>query len=216
MRPDAAEFARSMAALGLSDEDDIVVYDDSGVNLSAPRAWWMFRVFGHERVAVLDGGLGKWRREGRPVETGVVKRRPGRFTAQLDARQVRELGAVRANVETGAEQVVDMRSAGRFAGIAPEPRAGLRGGHIPGSFNLPFDELVAPGGTLLPRDELRRRIARAGVDPERPVIATCGSGTSACALIHALHVMGYDRAALYDGAWTEWGGRDDTPVERSS
>ena len=216
MLPDAAEFARSMAALGLSDEDDIVVYDDSGVNLSAPRAWWMFRVFGHERVAVLDGGLGKWRREGRPVETGVVKRRPGRFTAQLDARQVRELGAVRANVETGAEQVVDMRSAGRFAGTAPEPRAGLRGGHIPGSFNLPFDELVAPGGTLLPRDELRRRIARAGVDPERPVIATCGSGTSACALIHALHVMGYDRAALYDGAWTEWGGRDDTPVERSS
>jgi thiosulfate/3-mercaptopyruvate sulfurtransferase len=150
------------------------------------------------------------------VETGVVKRRPGRFTAQLDARQVRELGAVRANVETGAEQVVDMRSAGRFAGTAPEPRAGLRGGHIPGSFNLPFDELVAPGGTLLPRDELRRRIARAGVDPERPVIATCGSGTSACALIHALHVLGYDRAALYDGAWTEWGGRDDTPVERSS
>ena len=216
MLPAAAAFTRSMSALGLSDEDDIVVYDGSGVNLSAPRVWWMFRVFGHERVAVLDGGMGKWRREGRPVEPGVVKLRPGRFSARLDARQVRELQGVRANVDTGAEQVVDMRSAGRFAGTAPEPRPGLRGGHIPGSFNLPFDELVAPDGTLLPRDELRRRIARAGVDPARPIIATCGSGTSACALIHALHVLGYDRAALYDGAWTEWGGREDTPVERSS
>lgn len=215
MLPDAEAFARDMAALGLSDDDDLVVYDGSGVNLSSPRAWWMFRVFGHERVAVLDGGMGKWRREGRPVETGVVTLPPGRFTARLDPRQVRGLEAVRANIASGAEQVVDMRSAGRFAGSAPEPRAGLRGGHIPGSRNLPFDELVAPDGTLLPLEGLRRRIAEAGVDPARPVIATCGSGTSACALIHALHVLGYDRAALYDGAWTEWGGRDDTPVERS-
>ena len=216
MLPDADEFARRMAALGLNDGDDIVVYDGSGVNLSAARVWWMFRVFGHDRVTVLDGGMGKWRREGRPIESGAVELPAGRFTARLDAGQVRGLEAVRANLETGAEQVVDMRSAGRFAGSAPEPRAGLRGGHIPGSVNLPFDELVAADGTLLPRDALRRRIARAGVDPARPVIATCGSGTSACALIHALHVLGYDRSALYDGGWTEWGGREDTPVERTS
>jgi thiosulfate/3-mercaptopyruvate sulfurtransferase len=216
MLPPADEFARAMGALGLSDGDDIVVYDGSGVNLSAARVWWMFRVFGHDRAAVLDGGMGKWRREGRPIETGAVKAPAGRFTARLDVRQVRNLDAVRANLATGAEQVVDMRSAGRFAGNAPEPRAGLRGGHIPGSINLPFHELVASDGTLLPLEALRRRIAQAGVDPARPVIATCGSGTSACALIHALHVLGHDRAALYDGAWTEWGGRDDTPVERSA
>lgn len=216
MLPQPDEFARSMAALGLNDEEDIVVYDGSGVNLSAPRVWWMFRVFGHDRVAVLDGGMGRWRREGRPIESGRVKLPAGRFSARLDARQVRDLEAVRANIRSGAEQVVDMRSAGRFAGSAPEPRAGLRGGHIPGSINLPFDELVAPDGTLLPRDALRRRITQAGIDPARPVIATCGSGTSACALIHALHVLGHERVALYDGAWTEWGGREDTPVERSS
>ncbi|HET6576950.1 MAG TPA: 3-mercaptopyruvate sulfurtransferase [Gemmatimonadales bacterium] len=212
MLPDAGSFARRMAGLGLSDTDDLVVYDGSGVNLSAPRVWWTFRVFGHDRVAVLDGGLVKWRREGRPLEAGTVAAAPGRFTARLDRVAVRDLAAVRANLETGAEQVVDMRSAGRFAGTSPEPRAGLRGGHVPGSLNLPFDELVSGDGTLLPRDALRRRLALAGIDPARPIIATCGSGTSACALVYALHVLGNDRVALYDGAWTEWGGRDDTPV----
>jgi thiosulfate/3-mercaptopyruvate sulfurtransferase len=212
MLPDAGSFARRMAGLGLSDTDDLVVYDGSGVNLSAPRVWWTFRVFGHDRVAVLDGGMVKWRREGRPLEPGTVAAAPGRFTARLDPVAVRDLAAVRANLETGAEQVVDMRSAGRFAGTSPEPRAGLRGGHIPGSLNLPFDELVSGDGSLLPRDALRRRLALAGIDPARPIIATCGSGTSACALVHALHLLGNDRVALYDGAWTEWGGRDDTPV----
>jgi thiosulfate/3-mercaptopyruvate sulfurtransferase len=119
---------------------------------------------------------------------------------------------VRANLGNGAEQVVDMRSAGRFTGATPEPRAGLRGGHVPGSVNLPYEELVAEDGTLLPRDALRRRIALAGIDPARPIVATCGSGTSACALVYALHVLGHERVSVYDGSWTEWGGRTDTPV----
>jgi thiosulfate/3-mercaptopyruvate sulfurtransferase len=212
MLPPAEAFARRMAALGLDDADDIVVYDGSGVNLSAPRVWWTFRVFAHPRVAVLDGGFGKWRREGRPVEFGTVTAPPGRFSARLDPSAVRDLAAILAGLSLPGQQIVDMRSAGRFAGTEAEPRAGLRGGHIPGSRNLPFNELVAADGTLLPPDVLRRRLAQAGVDPARPIVATCGSGTSACALIHALHVLGHDTAVLYDGSWTEWGGRADTPV----
>ncbi len=213
MLPSADAFARRMSALGLDDADDIVVYDGSGVNLSAPRVWWTFRVFGHDQVAVLDGGFGKWRREGRPIESGTAARVPARFSARPAAGAVRDRAAMLANLDrVGGEQVVDMRSAGRFAGTEPEPRAGLRGGHIPGSRNLPFDELVAPDGTLRPANALRRRLAAAGVDPARPIVATCGSGTSACALIHALHVLGHDTATLYDGSWTEWGGRPETPV----
>jgi thiosulfate/3-mercaptopyruvate sulfurtransferase len=212
MLPAAGSFADAMSELGLADGDDIVVYDATGTNLSAARAWWMFRVFGHARVALLDGGLGKWRREGRPLERGVVTLPRGRLSARLDRRLVRDLDAMRANLERGTEQVVDMRPAGRFAGTDPEPRPGLRGGHVPGSRSLPYTELVAGDGTLLPADALRRRLAAAGIDPARPIVATCGSGTSACTLIHALHVLGHDGAALYDGAWTEWGGREDTPI----
>jgi thiosulfate/3-mercaptopyruvate sulfurtransferase len=211
MLPDADTFAARMASLGLSDADDLIVYDGSGVNLSAPRVWWMFRAFGHDRVAVLDGGSGKWRREGRPLERGVPPAPArGGFTAQRTPDMVLDLEAVRSGL--GRVQLADMRSSGRFAGTEPEPRAGLRGGHIPGSRNLPFTELVAPDGTVLPPDQLRQRIVAAGIDLSRPVIATCGSGTSACALIHALHLLGDDRVALYDGGWTEWGGREDTPV----
>ena len=212
MLPEAATFALAMSALGLHDGDDLVVYDGSGTNISAARAWWTFRVFGHPRVAVLDGGLPKWQREGRPLEPGTARLPPGRFTAALDRAAVRDLAAVRALVVEPSEQIVDMRSVGRFAGTEPEPRAGLRGGHIPGSRNLPFNELVAADGTLLPADALRRRLDAAGIDASRPVVATCGSGTSACTLILALHLLGHDRVALYDGSWAEWGGRDDTPV----
>ena len=214
MLPSAAEFADRMSTLGLSDADDVVVYDGSGANLSAARVWWMFRLFGHQRVAVLDGGFRKWRREGRPVERGVVVRPRGSFTARLPAPgAVRSLDQVREVVASGVEQIVDMRSAGRFAATQPEPRPGLRGGHIPGSLNLPYDQLVGEDGTLLPPEALRRRIEAAGIIPGRPLIATCGSGVSACALIHALHLLGHDDAALYDGAWAEWGGRSDTPIQ---
>jgi thiosulfate/3-mercaptopyruvate sulfurtransferase len=214
MLPSAADFAERMSALGLDDADDVVVYDGSGANLSAARVWWMFRVFDHDRVAVLDGGIGKWRREGRPVESGAPTRPRGSFTARRrPGDAVRDLDQVRQAAGAGRTQVVDMRSAGRFAATEPEPRPGLRGGHIPGSLNLPYDELVGEDGTVLPAESLRRRIAAAGIDPARPIVATCGSGVSACALIHALHLLGHDQVALYDGAWTEWGGRADTPIE---
>jgi thiosulfate/3-mercaptopyruvate sulfurtransferase len=213
MLPPAAEFAARMSALGLDDRSTIVVYDGSGVNLSAPRVWWTFRVFGHRAAAVLDGGLGKWRAEGRPVESAVVMPKPGRFRARLDREGVRDLAAVRANVESGREQVVDTRPAERFEGTQPEFRPGVRSGHIPGSLNVPYTDLVSPDGTLLPPDELRARLVAAGVSLSRPIVASCGSGTSACALVLGLAVLGHDRVAVYDGSWTEWGGRSDTPVE---
>ena len=213
MLPTAERFAERMAGLGLSDSDHIVVYDGSGLNLSAPRVWWTFRTFGHDRVSVLDGGIGKWRREHRPIEQGIVTLPPGRFTAGLDRAAVRDLASVRANISQPVEQLVDTRSAGRFAGVEPEPRPGLRSGHVPGSVNLPFTDLVRPDGTMLPPAELRRRLAEASIDLSRPVVATCGSGTSACALVLSLHLIGHTQAAVYDGAWAEWGGRADTPIE---
>lgn len=214
MLPPRDQYAERMAGLGLSDEDAIVVYDGSGVNLSAPRVWWTFRVFGHERVSVLDGGLVKWKAEGRALEAGrPASPRPGRFTARLDPKAVRTLADVAANLGSRREQVVDTRPAGRFDGSEPEFRAGVRSGHIPGSRNVPFTELTAPDGTVLPADALRARLEAAGVRLDRPVVACCGSGTSACSAVLALHLLGHRDVAVYDGSWTEWGGRTDTPVE---
>ena len=214
MLPDPDTFAERVSQLGIDSESTVVVYDGSGVNLSAPRAWWTFQVFGHERVAVLDGGLGKWRGEGRPLDAGAVFRPRGRFTARLNPALVRDLAAMKQNHTQQSEQVVDLRSAGRFAGTEPEPRPGLRGGHLPGSLNLPFTELVNPDGTVLPPARLRERMERAGIDLSRPVVASCGSGTTACALILSLHLLDHTANAVYDGSWSEWGGREDLPLER--
>ena len=214
MLPEAAAFAAHVGGLGVGDDHDVVVYDGSGTNLSAARAWWMFRAFGHERVSVLDGGMQRWRAEGRPLESGPVERPAAAFTARLDRARVRDLAAMQAIVRDRSAQVVDMRPAGRFAGRDPEPRAGLRGGHMPGSVSVPSSELVQADGTALPLDALRARLAAAGVALDRPIVASCGSGTSACSLLLNLERLGVRDAALYDGSWSEWGGRDDTPVER--
>lgn len=215
MLPDPATFARCVGALGIGDGDRVVAYGARNMGASA-RAWWMFRVFGHDRVAILDGGIEQWRAEGRPLEAGVPPAPPARgFTARFRPELVRDVSAVRRNLEDRAAQVIDARSAGRFAGTEAEPRAGLRGGHIPGSLNLPYDRLFRPeDGTLLPADGLRRAFQASGLDLARPVVATCGSGVSACVLALGLFLLGRSDAAVYDGSWTEWGGRDDTPVER--
>ena len=213
MLPSPAAFEEAVGALGVGAGDRVVVYDTRGV-VSAARVWWTFRAFGHDAVAVLDGGLGKWSAEGRPLETGEVKPARRVFRARPRPELVRDLGSMRENVTTRREQVLDARSAGRFAATEPEPRVGLRGGHIPGSLNLPSDTLLQPDGTLLPAGELRRRFETARVDFERPLATTCGSGITASVLAFALHVLGHRQVAVYDGSWTEWGGRADTPVER--
>jgi thiosulfate/3-mercaptopyruvate sulfurtransferase len=201
-----------MRRLGLGDGTRIVLYDNNKYSASA-RAWWMLRLFGHPDAAVLDGGLAKWRAEGRPVTDQPVVPREAHFTARQNNLLVRDLEQMRANVLSRREQVVDARSRGRFAATEPEPRAGLRGGHIPGSVSLPHLELLGADGTLLPEFELRRRFAAAGVDLNRPVITTCGSGVTASTIALALYQLGRDDVAVYDGSWSEWGGRSDTPVE---
>ncbi len=214
MLPNEAEFGRYVGGLGVQNDSAIVVYDGSGGNLSAARVWWMFRAFGHDRVALLDGGFGKWQVEGRPVQSGEVGRAPRMFEAHLDRRRVRDLDDVRRALESGDVQVVDVRAAGRFAGTDPEPRPGLVSGHMPGALNLPYTELVDGDGTMLSDEALRAKVVTAGIQLDRPLIATCGSGTSACNLLLALHRLGHEDAFLYDGSWTEWAGRG-MPIEGS-
>lgn len=214
MMPPPAQFEAIARACGVSNDSTVVVYDGSGVNLSAARVWWMFRAFGHARVAVLDGGLGLWRAEGRPLEAGEPRaRRTGDFTVKSVNAPIRSVDEMRALLGGGEAQVVDARPAGRFLGREAEPRPGLRGGHIPGSLSLPYADLVDSSGRMLTAPALRARFAAAGVDPSRPVVATCGSGTSACAILLALEVLGEPVGGLYDGSWAEWGGRADLPVQ---
>ncbi len=213
MLPPPDEFAAAVGALGIGEDSRVVVYDTYGL-MSAARAWWSLRAFGHARVSVLDGGLPKWTREGRPLESGPVAPPARRFTPRFDAGLVRAKADLLANLSTHAEQVLDARAVGRFRGSEPEPRAGLRAGHIPGSRTLPFTRLLdIDNQTVLPADELRERMAGAGIDPSRPVVTTCGSGVTACVLALGLHLIGAERVAVYDGSWVEWGRPGDTPVE---
>ena len=214
MLPDPATAAAQVGGLGIADQDAVVVYDGSGTQMTAPRVWWHLKVLGHERVAVLDGGLVKWRAEARPVEAGPVGRAPTRHSVAWRSDLVRNRAAVEALVGSDDTMLVDARAAGRFEGRDPEPRPGLKRGHIPGARNVPFTTLVASDGTLLPKAELEQRFRAAGVDLQRPVVASCGSGVTACVLALALDAVGHRRYAVYDGSWAEWGGRDDTPIER--
>jgi thiosulfate/3-mercaptopyruvate sulfurtransferase len=211
MLPSPIKFSARMRRLGIGDGVRVVVYDNNRFIASA-RVWWMLRVFGHSDVAVLDGGLGKWRAEGHVVDDRKVHPVERHFTASFNHLLVRELDQVRANLTQRREQVVDARPAARFHGTEPEPRAGLRSGHIPGSCNVPYPDLVAPDGTLRPPRALEQRFAEAGIDLGRAVATTCGSGVSAAVLSLALYTLGVADVPVYDGSWTEWGGRTDTPV----
>jgi thiosulfate/3-mercaptopyruvate sulfurtransferase len=212
MFPDAAQFARDIAGLGISTGDTVVAYDSGGW-VAAPRAWWMFLSFGYPNVRVLDGGLKKWTREGRPTHAGRVTPKPGKFAAKLDPSYIRSQAQVLANIGTRAEQLVDARPRGRFEGTAPEPRPDSRSGHIPGSRNVPYAELFdARTGAMKPLDELRKAFAGAGVDMTKPIVTTCGSGVSALVLTLALYRLGVRGSALYDGSWSEWGLPDGPPI----
>jgi len=212
MLPSPEDFAASVEALGISDTDLIVVYDGAGL-FSAARVWWMFRAMGAANVAVLNGGLKAWRAENRTLETPITQPPPGNFAAQLQLGWVTDLEAVTASSRGASVAIVDARPAPRFQGAAPEPRAGLRSGHIPGSCNMPIDIFLQNDGRLKPPDDLRAAFTAAGVDLARPVITTCGSGVTAAIPFLALAVLGKSDAALYDGAWAEWGGLAETPVE---
>ncbi len=209
----ATKFASRMRKLGLGDGNLIIVYDSAGI-YSAPRAWWMLRAMGHADVAVLDGGLPKWRSEGRPLEDLSATPFARHFTARQDHALLKTYLQMKQNLETNTHQVVDARGAPRFSAMEPEPRAGVRAGHIPRSLNVPYTELTNPNGTLKSREELTRVFAARGVDVMRPTVTTCGSGITAATEMLALLVAGAKDVSLYDGSWAEWGASG-APVETS-
>jgi thiosulfate/3-mercaptopyruvate sulfurtransferase len=213
MVPSPERFARKMEALGIGDNDRVIIYDSAGLS-SAGRAWWMLRLFGHDNVALLDGGLPKWKAEGRPLATAAPSVPARRFTPRFDPSLIRDKWALLGNLSTRREQVVDARATGRFEGTAEEPRPGLRGGHIPGSRNLPYELVTDPQTRQLRSgEEIAALFRDAGVALGRPIVTSCGSGVTACALAFALHLIGHPAVAVYDGSWSEWGLPGDTPIE---
>jgi thiosulfate/3-mercaptopyruvate sulfurtransferase len=212
MFPSAEQFGGDVGALGIGNDDTVVIYDAGGW-VAGPRAWWMFLAYGHDKVRLLDGGLKKWRAEGRKLESGEVTPRPATFKARFDARRVRSMEQMVANLAKHAEQVIDARATERFEGRVPEPRPGLRSGHIPGSRSVPYNDLFdAATGTMKPLADLRAAFAGAGVKLDAPIVTSCGSGVSAAVLTLALYRLGIENPAVYDGSWSEWGNLDGPPV----
>ena len=213
MAPPVQKLISRLRGLGIGDGQQVVVYDGAGI-FSAARVWWTFRLMGLTRIAVLDGGLPKWRTEGRPLTADPPILRAPHLTPQPQPDLVKSAAEVLEAVRTASAQIIDARSTARFRAEAPEPRAGVRGGHIPGSLNLPFADVLNPDGTMKSPADLRAVFTAAGVDLTRPAITTCGSGVTAAVLSLALERLGHRDHALYDGAWAEWGGRADLPIER--
>lgn len=211
MMPRAEAFAVAMRELGVSSDKHLVVYDEGNL-FSAPRAWWMLRTFGVEKVSIVAGGLEGWRRDGLPLEQGLPELPEGDFDGRVDPLAIKRLTDVLLVSHEGSAQIVDARPAGRFNGQVAEPRPGLRSGHIPGALNVPWMELVI-NGELKTTDELNEIFARQGVDFERPIIASCGSGVTAAVVVLALTTLGVNGVSLYDGSWSEWGARTDLPIE---
>ncbi len=211
MMPRAEAFAVAMRELGVSSDKHLVVYDEGNL-FSAPRAWWMLRTFGVEKVSIVAGGLEGWSRDGLPLEQGLPELPEGDFDGRVDPLAIKRLTDVLLVSHEGSAQIVDARPAGRFNGQVAEPRPGLRCGHIPGALNVPWTELVI-NGELKTTDELNEIFARQGVDFERPIIASCGSGVTAAVVVLALTTLGVNGVSLYDGSWSEWGARTDLPIE---